>query len=125
MQRMTLQTLCDNLSDVLVPAITLLRIQMSALDIPCVFLISKDRRALCGTHREGKFDEGYRLYTCGSHMWVTACRSWPRPRCMCRTGSNAAAFMNECLDKVYAPAAGRSHDGLASDQPNVAGRDVI
>jgi len=33
--------------------------------------------------------------------------------------------MNECLDKVYAPAAGRAHDGLASDQPNVAGRDVI
>ena len=33
-------------------------------------------------------------------------------------------FINECLDKVYAPAAGPSHDGQASDQPDVAGRDV-
>jgi len=39
---------------------------MSALDIPCVFLISNDSRALCGTHRKGRIDEGFRLYTCGS-----------------------------------------------------------
>ena len=38
---------------------------------------------------------------------------------------SVAKFMNGCLDKVYAPAAGPSHDGQASDQPDVARRDVI
>ena len=38
---------------------------------------------------------------------------------------SVANFINECLDKVYAPAAGPSHDGRASAQANVAGRDVI
>jgi len=37
---------------------------------------------------------------------------------------NIATFINECLDKVYAPAAGLSHDDRASDQPEVADKDV-
>jgi len=35
-----------------------------------------------------------------------------------------AKYIDECLDKVYAPAAGPSHDGQASDQPEVAERHV-
>jgi len=34
-------------------------------------------------------------------------------------------FIGKCRDKVYAPAAGTSHDGRASDQHEMAGRDVI
>ena len=37
----------------------------------------------------------------------------------------AAKFINESLHKVYISAAGPSYDGQASDQPGVAGRDVI
>ena len=35
-----------------------------------------------------------------------------------------AKLISECLDKFYAAAAGLSHDGQASDQPEVADRDV-
>ena len=35
-----------------------------------------------------------------------------------------AQFIHECLKKVYFSAAGPSLDGQASDQPDVAGRDV-
>jgi len=39
--------------------------------------------------------------------------------------SSVAEFISECLDKVYAPAAGPYDDGQASNEPDVAGRDVI
>lgn len=35
-----------------------------------------------------------------------------------------AEFINECLEKIYAPAAGPYYDGRAFDQPDMAGRDV-
>ena len=38
---------------------------------------------------------------------------------------SVAKFINECQDKVYAPAAGPTHDVQASDQPNVAARDLM
>jgi len=38
---------------------------------------------------------------------------------------SVAKFINERLDKVNAPAAGPSHVGQASDQPDLAGRHVI
>ena len=38
---------------------------------------------------------------------------------------SVAEFINKCLDKVYASAAGPAQDDQASDQPDVAGRDVI
>ena len=38
---------------------------------------------------------------------------------------SVAKFINVNLDKAYVPAAGPSHGGQASDQPNVAGKDII
>ena len=37
---------------------------------------------------------------------------------------SVAKLTNECLNKVFAPAASPSHKGQASDQPNMAGGDV-
>jgi len=38
---------------------------------------------------------------------------------------SVAKLINVCLDKAYVPAAGPSHDRQASDQPDVAGKDVL
>ena len=38
---------------------------------------------------------------------------------------SVAKFINECLDKFYAHAAGPSRDDRACDQLDVAGREVI
>jgi len=46
---------------------------------------------------------------------------WPEDLIIVATFINC----NECLNKVYAAAAGPSHDAQASDQHNVAGRDAI
>ena len=38
---------------------------------------------------------------------------------------SVARFVHACLDQMYSCAAGSSNDGQASDQPDVAGRDVM
>ena len=38
---------------------------------------------------------------------------------------SAAKFIHACSDKMFSCATGLSNDSQASDQPDVAGRDVI
>jgi len=86
--------------------------------------VSRHDRAygLCTTGTNG--DEKHLLFEClelqeTRDKWASLFSGPDMHRNSC-----GRKFINECLGKIYAPAAGPYYDGQASDQPDVAGRYV-